>query len=368
MQADSITVIIKPTNACNLRCSYCYNSYDQYSSHKMTVSIYRHFVELLSKEYARVQIIWHGGEPLLMGIPFYEECFTIQSTLTGSEGTVFSNAIQTNATLVDKDWCDFIKANSIKVGISFDGPPFGLSGRGGSEKALQAITLLKKEKINFGAIAVINSININHIDQIYDFFVSENIPVNLNCVFDAGKVANSNKSLLISEQEYIDAFSRVFMRWFSSDKKGRLKINPFDNISHALSGEPKTCETTGCMYRFLAIDSNGSLYPCGRFSPESISLGHIHDYNRIWDIFDCEAYSDLVKKAIIRRKKCKESCEIYPYCNGGCNADAMFSGDVTSNGYLQCVCYKKLLLYIKQYYAIIKRSVLQVEQGNEIFA
>ena len=36
MTSDNITVIMKPTNQCNLRCKYCYHADNGYDKEKMT--------------------------------------------------------------------------------------------------------------------------------------------------------------------------------------------------------------------------------------------------------------------------------------------------------------------------------------------
>ena len=93
-----------------------------------------------------------------------------------------ANAIQTNATLLDEEWCNFFRENHFKIGISFDGPPYGLSGRDGVERSLQGMQILKKAGLKFGAVSVINSKNYLYLNEIYDFFTRENIPFSYNCV------------------------------------------------------------------------------------------------------------------------------------------------------------------------------------------
>ena len=62
-----------------------------------------------------VKVIWHGGEPLLMGAPFLRESIDFYQNLFAQAGISVKNVIQTNATLIDEDY--------IKItGWLIDGP------------------------------------------------------------------------------------------------------------------------------------------------------------------------------------------------------------------------------------------------------
>ena len=72
-------VIIKPTESCNARCLYCSASpEDGVYSGKMTDELLdRVFSEfgtfLLNRPDQEVSFTWHGGEPMLMGVPFFRK-------------------------------------------------------------------------------------------------------------------------------------------------------------------------------------------------------------------------------------------------------------------------------------------------------
>ena len=126
---DDFQVFIKPIGArCNLRCSYCYylNKSDICSPDNKTVMdddileqyIMQHF-SISSSDV--VLFTWHGGEPLLAGIDFYQKALFFQKKYLPN-GKSFLNGIQTNGTLITKEWCDFFIENKFIVGISIDGP------------------------------------------------------------------------------------------------------------------------------------------------------------------------------------------------------------------------------------------------------
>jgi len=67
----SLTVIIKVISACNLACRYC--DADIYSNRRMSLDTVSQIITKALDYADRVEFIWHGGEPLLMGIQFYEK-------------------------------------------------------------------------------------------------------------------------------------------------------------------------------------------------------------------------------------------------------------------------------------------------------
>ena len=344
---DALTVIIKPSNACNIRCRYCYNSKNDYSNSKMTLEQLRMVFERITDDYHNLRIIWHGGEPLLLGIDFFRKAVLIQHEIQKKKTVKFINSLQTNATLIDEDWCSFFMRNSIKVGVSFDGPPFGKSGRPNWSEAISGISMLRRNNIKFGTIAVINGGNIDYLNEIYDYFLKSRLNVNLNCVFLHGRMTNPlNRSYAIYPDEYVEKMNSLFNKWlFDSDCYSI--VNPYYDTIRTIIDAPHSCEYTSCLYKFISIDYKGDVFPCGRFDDKMLCMGNIYS-NSVHELFASDSYNKLVLAAIDRRNKCRSSCNIYNYCAGGCNFNAHLSGDIRNNSFPECVAYQKMLLHVKE--------------------
>ncbi|PHM73224.1 radical SAM protein [Xenorhabdus kozodoii] len=103
--------IIKPTHRCNLACKYCYN--EDIRHPVMTLEFLEKTIKDTfdyandKKVFTYVHFIWHGGEPMLPGISFYENVVAFQEKY--SNGIRYLNALQTNGTLITQRLCDFIK-------------------------------------------------------------------------------------------------------------------------------------------------------------------------------------------------------------------------------------------------------------------
>ena len=65
-----ITVIAKPTHDCNLACRYCYIE-DSAEKGGMSEDVLENSIKNISDFADNSKWIWHGGEPLSMGVDFF---------------------------------------------------------------------------------------------------------------------------------------------------------------------------------------------------------------------------------------------------------------------------------------------------------
>ncbi|MBQ4289533.1 MAG: radical SAM protein, partial [Clostridia bacterium] len=115
--------MIKPVGSqCNMHCAYCYYLPVNISGGKIMTE---ETLEVMIKNYLSncgetASFVWHGGEPTLCGIPFFEKAVELQKKYR-REGQQIWNNLQTNGLLLDDEWCSFLKKNSFDVGLSIDG-------------------------------------------------------------------------------------------------------------------------------------------------------------------------------------------------------------------------------------------------------
>ena len=104
-------------------------------------------------------ILWHAGEPLSAGVSFYEQALEVinRNNIHSKE---LSYSIQTNATLINEQWCLFFKKYNFNIGVSIDGPGYihnsnriGWTGKPSFEKTMEGVNLLKKHDIELNSIA-----------------------------------------------------------------------------------------------------------------------------------------------------------------------------------------------------------------------
>ena len=161
-------VILKITSVCNLSCKYCYVFNKQDSSYLlqddyMSDAVFSKAIERIYQYIAscpthKVCITLHGGEPLMLNKnSFNERLAELRHILP--QVPVF---IQTNATLIDDQWCEILQKHSIGVGVSIDGyakaniSRIFKSGAYAYDSILRGIGTLSKNGIQTGILSVIN--------------------------------------------------------------------------------------------------------------------------------------------------------------------------------------------------------------------
>ena len=121
-------VMLKPRGPiCNLECAYCYYLSKERlypgSQFRMTDEV----LESFTRQYIEAQHVpevtfgWQGGEPLLMGIDFFQRAVELQQKYS-RPGMRIINAFQTNGILLNDEWCRFFHQHNFLIGLSVDGP------------------------------------------------------------------------------------------------------------------------------------------------------------------------------------------------------------------------------------------------------
>jgi MoaA/NifB/PqqE/SkfB family radical SAM enzyme len=172
-------LVIQPTPFCNIDCSYCYLG-DRSNRTRMTISTVDavvRFVRHIPLAKSPLSVVWHAGEPLVVPISFYEQAF--QCFAADSPPIPVEHHFQTNAILLNDEWCKFIKRSSVRIGISIDGPKhihdayrIDRSGRGTFDRVMAGIAKLREHDIPFTVISVITREALDQPDEVWEFLAS----------------------------------------------------------------------------------------------------------------------------------------------------------------------------------------------------
>lgn len=343
--SKNISVLIKLTENCNLRCAYCFHSESGYTDTILNIEDLKKFINLLFSEYNSIKIIWHGGEPLLVGLDYYKEIYNYINGIKKNRNINFNSGIQTNATLLNEEFIKFFIKNKVGIGISFDGLSNELT-RSATDKVIEKIHLLKSFNLNIGAISVVSKYNINSLNDEYNYFKKLGVSLQLNKYIPN----HLNDNLSISIDEYFTSMSELF-NIYIADGKCNINLNPFNNyLKQLITQAPLTCSNGSCLKNWLCINPNGDIVPCDRDFPKVYTYSNIKEISHMSNIYYSIGYRKLLSLAIIRRKKCMETCNLYEYCAGGCNANALVEGGIENNNGNSCKCYYSLFSYVKNFF------------------
>ena len=302
----------------------------------------RHIMAVTLPYYRQVSFIWHGGEPLSIGLDFYKNAVEIQKEYQKQYHVLIKNSIQSNFTLLTQEMIDFFKENDFSLSTSYDGTNNEIT-RGRSIQIMKGIKKCVDSGIRCGLIMVASKLNIDTFIESYHFFKEHNLNFKINPYF------GDDKNLALDYNVFAEKMCELFNYW-ALDTDTNIQISSFNIVmDYILLHKKSVCSFTSCLGKWAAIDYNGTIRPCNRYFPDEYSYGNVSDYSSFEEAFQSEGFRKLLVKAISRREKCK-SCEIFDFCSGGCNNTAMTeNGGIENNNGNYCKYLLKLYKYIESF-------------------
>ncbi len=179
-------VMTKPRGPiCNLNCGYCYYLPKAQMYPGSAFQMPDEVLESFTRQYIEAQQVpevtfgWQGGEPLLMGIEFYERAVAYQEKYR-RPGMRIINTLQTNGTLVDDAWGHFFAEHNFLIGLSLDGPQpmhdaYRRDKGGGPtwDRVMRGLRTLRASEVEVNILCTVHSANATHPTDVYRFFRDE---------------------------------------------------------------------------------------------------------------------------------------------------------------------------------------------------
>ncbi len=307
------TVILCVTTRCNLSCRYCYMECRP-DGEDMGAEVLSSSIKLISlHQPQRVQIT--GGEPLL----YKGLRKAVVEISRASPKSIIS--IQTNGTLINREWAQFFKKFHVDLGISIDGTPeVNNKIRGKSERVFKNLGLLREEGVPFGVTVVVTSVNcldIHRLSLLLGAFPNF-LGLGLDFLTRRGR-AMCERGLFPDEATLKDGFEMLLDSIRFMRAQGRnIYLRELKRFSSkGQSGPFCHMEANSA----LSIHPNGCLYPCGHLlGDDRFFIGKINDFlgKRISPPYPIS----LRSKDILR--ECT-NCEIRHFCPGDCPARTFYN-------------------------------------------
>lgn len=254
---EHISVLIMPTDYCNMNCVYCFNSRRTTEKQVMSEKTLRKIFETTIPYYKEINYIWHGGEPLSMGIQFYKKAISIQKELN-IYGRKIKNSIQTNLTLLDDELAKFVVKEEIYIGSSFDGSQ-NEKTRHNTQKIIRGSELLRKHGGRNGFICVVQNHNIEYLIEDYAWFNSRKINYTIN-PYLVSPSEMENNPLFVPAEKYIHYINKFFDYWVK-DTNCNIRISYFmDFINYILFKSKSLCCYNSCMGKHIGVHYDGKIY------------------------------------------------------------------------------------------------------------
>lgn len=401
--AKPLYVMLKPAGAhCNLDCKYCYyleknNLYNTSQRHLMTDEMLEQFTQEYIEAQTMNQVLftWHGGEPLMCSIDFYKKALELQKKY--AHGKQIDNVIQTNGTLLTDEWCEFFAQNHFLVGISIDGPQEyhdhyrrTSAGKPSWEKVMHGIHLLKKHRVEWNAMAVVNAYNAEHPLEFYHFFRDNGCqylqftPIverltehedgrtlasladvshedNYEDVGNAKK-QKENQEITIADfsvtpEQWGKFLCTIFDDWVRHDV-GKIFVEIFDcTLANWVGVQPGICAYSKECGHAGVMEHNGDVFSCDHFVFPEYKLGNIQDKSLIDMLYGEKQQSFSRLKHTSLPRQCKE-CDMEFACHGECPKNR-FENDKYGESGLNYLCkgYYEYYTHVAPYMDFMKREL-----------
>jgi uncharacterized protein len=385
-------IMTKPIGPiCNLDCKYCFYLekealYQGERKWQMPDDVLEQYIKqyIHSQPGSQVSFAWQGGEPTLLGVRFFRKVIELQKK--HGEGRTIDNAFQTNGTLLDDEWGEFLKTNGFLVGLSIDGPPdlhdsyrVDKQGNASSHNVLRGLEILKKHQVDFNTLTVVNRINSQHPLRVYRYlrdigsgFIQFIPLVERNATEDAPfkddglwlqgppDVDGGERYYApvtdwsVRSRDYGVFLATIFDEWVRRDIGGTF-VQMFDvalgNWLTKLTGRPQAslCVFSETCGSAMAVEHNGDVFSCDHYVYPRYKLGNIME-TPLGDMVQSPFQKKFgLDKRDTLPKYCRE-CEVRHACHGECPKHRFIKTPDGEDGlnYL-CGAYKPFFNHIDPY-------------------
>lgn len=375
-------VMTKPIGPlCNLDCKYCFylekeklfpSNENFRMSDDVLESYIRQYIE--AQSVPEISFAWQGGEPTLMGVKFFRRVVELQAR--HANGKRISNALQTNGTLLDDEWGQFLAENQFLIGLSVDGPAelhdaYRVDKRQQPtfEKVMRGLGILKKHGVEFNTLTVVNRKNSQHPLAVYRFLreigsgfiqfiplVERKADTHFNPfelelamppqAVDPEEADCPVTSWSVRSEDYGKFLISIFEEWVRRDV-GRVFVQLFDvalgnwmGMGGGLCVFSEKCGTA------LALEHNGDLFSCDHYVYPQYRLGNVLNQT-LGEMVSSDFQRKFGRdKSDTLPRYCRE-CEVRFACHGECPKHRFIKTPDGEDGlnYL-CAAYKKFFRHI----------------------
>lgn len=338
-------LVLQATPFCNIDCSYCYLP-DRDSAQRMDPAVMQAAVHNIADSGMlgdSLRVVWHSGEPLVAGHEFYRRAFAcIDEAVAGR--CVVQHSFQTNAMLIDRNWCDLFAEHRARVGVSIDGPEHihdrhrrTRDGKGTHRKAMRGVAWLLERGLPFHAIAVVTADSLGHADEIFDFFRTAGFQeVGFN--IDEREGVHRASSIGRREEPQVERFLARMLE-LSTLAGGCPRIRELEEARQAIlrglppvkigeRGYPGNSQVLPL--DILAVDHAGNF---STFSPEllgqpagehgSFVFGNVLT-DSIASVFSDPRFLAVYAQISAGVERCRRECDYFELCGGGAPANKLY--------------------------------------------
>ena len=349
-------VYFNPTERCNLNCTYCYipekmrRKGQHMSQDKLieALAILKKYFRTTVPKGTLPQIIFHGAEPML--------CREAVFAGIAEFGKDFRFGIQTNATLLDDEAIEFLRAHDVSIGISLDAPTAEIAertrqtwdGQGVYRQVIDAMQRLKGYPA-WSVISTISDRNLRQLPRLVDFLHAQEVPTCLmnilRCTLPRSRSVKPGDAP--AAKYFLQALDRTQELYRQTGRK--LIVGNFANILLAIvapTARRLMCDISPCGGGrcFFALAPSGDLFPCSEFiGLDGFRGGNLFE-DDVASVLQSEPFRLVTGRRVEDIEPCRH-CAIRHFCGSPCPAEAHeMNGGMNHTGAF-CEFYEEQVRY-----------------------
>jgi uncharacterized protein len=367
-------VILQASPFCNIDCDYCYlgNRLDTRRINLTTLRAVAKFLSSCEVGNDPLTVCWHAGEPLAVSRDFYEDAFScLRENCT--RPTLVHN-FQTNATLIDDDWCRFFKKWTVAIGVSVDGPKeihdahrVDRARRGTFDRTMRGINHLRDAKVPFSVLCVLTKDMLAQADTMWDFWNSLGVS---NVGINPEEIEGTHFRSALFQSAHVEEVRRFFMRLAERQEQAQPKTFQIRELAQMRSqfearGHTVVHRSVNRAGSIISINLDGDI---STFSPELLAVQSSPYGPLTWGNVHRDTWATFAENPVFKRvnaevlsgtDKCRRSCGYFAVCGGG---DP--SNKLAENGTFDSTETYHCRLHVKAVADVVMRS-LERELGLE---
>ncbi|MGH3936540.1 MAG: FxsB family cyclophane-forming radical SAM/SPASM peptide maturase [Pseudonocardiaceae bacterium] len=357
--------ILKMHARCNLACDYCYmyeaaeqswrDSPRQMSAETLQRAGQRIAQHARRHQLAKVEVIFHGGEPLLAGASMLaRSAATLRATMPAGTAVAFS--VQTNGTLLDEPALAELLRENIRIAISVDGGQAThdrhrrtIGGVGSHAAVVRALRLLRSDEYRtlFAGVLTVIDLSADPV-SVYESLL-EFAPPQMDFLLPhANWSTPPPRHGAPQDCGYGEWLAEVFNRWYGAPRQ-ETRVRFFREVIHLLLGGASETEQIGLSpAAMIVVNTDGSLEQV-----DALRTAYAGAVQTGLSVFDHEMDEALHHPAIVARQiglaaladTCQR-CPVRRVCGGGHYAHRYRRGSGFRNPSVYCHDLQYLIRHV----------------------